>query len=541
MGAARRPPRPATLLAQKSALFGTERGLPDASSSWKRIVVTSGAPLAMSLFLVGLATGALLLIGPISRVNLAPIAYLIPVMVAATRWGIGPAIVAAIASTAAADFFFYPPFYSFRLDDRQAGINLLLFLAVALVSGNLASRLRRETETLKRSEHELQFLYGFSRRLAACHTVSDLAEAIRSYLSKTFGQHTAFFLPAAETVSRQSPGQAVPQIVRDNAALMIKPGGPRSRLVQDENGGRLWLLHTVVSGEVTHSVIAVDAGGGPRIAVDERTDRVEAILKETVQTLEHLNIGGAMEEASFRLKNQLLRDAFHSDLSHELRSPLAAIRGSASVLETIPAIKNGKQTYSLVSAITNEVERLDSFIGNLLHATRVSASDIRPHLACADPRDIINAAIRRRSRGLAAHHVRMSFDSDLPMVNVDSVLIEEAFGQLLENAAKYSPPGSTIRVNARAGRGRVTLSISDEGSGITEDERAQLGRRSFRGERHRATISGAGFGFWIASTFVKANDGSLEVESGGQGQGTTASIVLPEAAIEEETPDSSDE
>jgi two-component system sensor histidine kinase KdpD len=108
----------------------------------------------------------------------------------------------------------------------------------------------------------------------------------------------------------------------------------------------------------------------------------------------------------------------------------------------------------------------------------------------------------------------MSFDSDLPMVNVDSVLIEEAFGQLLENAAKYSPPGSTIRVNARAGRGRVTLSISDEGSGITEDERAQLGRRSFRGERHRATISGAGFGFWIASTFVKANDGSLERRSG---------------------------
>ncbi|HLI99990.1 MAG TPA: ATP-binding protein, partial [Bradyrhizobium sp.] len=188
----------------------------------------------------------------------------------------------------------------------------------------------------------------------------------------------------------------------------------------------------------------------------------------------------------------------------------------------------------LVGAITGEVERLDSFIGNLLHATRVGASDIRPHLSCADPRDIINAALRKRKRQLAAHTVKASFDADLPMVNVDSPLLEEACGQLLENAAKYSAPGSTISVSVRSHDGRVSLSIGDEGVGITKDERAQLGQRSFRGERHRATISGAGLGFWIASTFVKANHGSIEITSEGQGCGTTASIILPEAMLEEE-------
>jgi signal transduction histidine kinase len=110
---------------------------------------------------------------------------------------------------------------------------------------------------------------------------------------------------------------------------------------------------------------------------------------------------------------------------------------------------------------------------------------------------------------------------------VDSGLIEEACGQLLENAAKYSPSGSTISISARAEQERVILSVSDQGVGITPDEQQQLGRRSFRSERHQATIPGSGLGFWIASTFVGANGGTIEISSAGQGQGTTASIALP--------------
>jgi signal transduction histidine kinase len=110
---------------------------------------------------------------------------------------------------------------------------------------------------------------------------------------------------------------------------------------------------------------------------------------------------------------------------------------------------------------------------------------------------------------------------------VDSGLIEEACGQLLENAAKYSPSGSTIAIGARAERERVVLSISDQGVGITPDEQRHLGRRSFRSKRHQATIPGSGLGFWIASTFVRANGGTINISSRGQGLGTTASITLP--------------
>jgi K+-sensing histidine kinase KdpD len=483
--------------------------------------------LFLSLLWVGVATAVLFLVDRLLPLNLVPIVYLIPVTIAATRWGIWPAIAAAIAGAAAADFFFFPPFYSFRIDDPQEIIDLLLFLLVAFVSGDLASRLRRETERLRQREHEIQYLFEFSRRLAVCFTVPDLISAIQNYLADSLGEHTVFFFAALDEDLRPSHTGAVPEMVERRAAAMIGQTGFRAETIIDAPTNDVWLLRAVSSEEATHGVIAANIGSGSRAVIDGKTRRVEAILAEASLTLQSLDIGKAMEEAELRLKAQFLRDAFHDNLSHELRSPLAAIRGSASVLASVPAIRHDHRMHSLVEAITDEVERLDGFTRNLLNATRVSANDVRPHLECADPRDIVNAAIRRRSRQLKAHDVKIRFAEDLPFINVDSALVEEACGQLLENAAKYSASGSTISISTRSESGQVICSVSDQGVGITPDEQRELGRRSFRGQRHQATIPGSGLGFWIASTFVRANGGTIGVSSRGQGQGTTASITLP--------------
>jgi K+-sensing histidine kinase KdpD len=210
-----------------------------------------------------------------------------------------------------------------------------------------------------------------------------------------------------------------------------------------------------------------------------------------------------------------------------LRSPLAAIQGSASVLGTAPTIREDDRLRSLIEAITDEVQKLDGFIQNLVNAARVTANNVEPRRQWADPKDIVNAAVKLRLRRLAEHRVRISFDHDVPLINVDSALIEESLGQLLDNAAKYSPSGSVISVVARAESGQVILSVSDQGVGITRDEQNHLGRRSFRGERHLGTIPGTGLGFWIASTFVRANGGAIGISSRGEGLGTTASITLP--------------
>jgi K+-sensing histidine kinase KdpD len=494
----------------------------------RHVFQTDILPLLWSFLSVGLVTAVLLLLDQAVAADLVPIAYLIPVIFAATRWGIWPATLASIAGMAAADFFFFPPIYSLQVEDPQEAVDLLLFLGVALVSSNLASRLRRETERLRRREKEIHQLYEFSRLLAACFTVSDLIAAIQNYLSRALGQQAVFFAARADD-GRFEPAESdqVPAVVQAHIAAMVATIGAASSAVVDEAARTVWWLGTVCSKTTVHGLVAVNIGGGSRQALEARIRRVDAILDEVSLTLQRLDIEKAIADARLHLQAQLLRDAFHGTLSHELCTPLAAIRGSAGVLDSMPIIRESGPLHSLVEAISDEAAQLEGFIQNLLNATRVTAGGVSPRLEWADPKDIINAAIKGRTRQLAAHTVEVGLDEDLPLVNVDSGLIEESCGQLLENAAKYSPSGSTIAVSARAEQNRVVLSISDQGVGITPDEQQQLGRRSFRSPRHRTTVPGSGLGFWIASTFVKANGGTIDISSRGQGRGTTACIALP--------------
>ena len=492
---------------------------------------TDAVPLLLSFGGVSLVTALLLLLEQQVAASLVPIAYLVPVIIAATRWGIWPATLASIASMAEADFFFFPPIFSFQVEDPQEVVDLLLFLVVALVSSNLASRLREETETLRRRERDIQSLYDFSRRLAACFTASELISAIENYLSQTLGQPAVFF--AAKAGGQLEPPRSgfVPKVVRDSVSSAIEAAAPSARSVVDGATQNVWLLRMVSSETAILGLVAINIGRGPAEALEVRTHRVDAILEEVSLTLQRIDIEKTMEEARLRLQGQLLRDAFHGTLSHALRTPLAAIRGSASELDSIPLVQRDDRIHSLVEAISDEVAELDSFIQNLLKATRVTAGGITPHLEWADPRDIVNAAIKARARRLVTHKIETDFAAGLPQVHVDSGLIEESCGQLLENAAKYSPSGSTISVSIRRGQNDVVLSISDQGVGITADERPQLGRRLFRSRRHQTSIPGSGLGFWIASIFIGANGGSIDISSPGQGLGATASIVLPGAPM----------
>jgi K+-sensing histidine kinase KdpD len=499
----------------------------------RRIFVTQVAPLLKSLTCVCIATVALLLLDRVLPFNLLPVIYLIPVVIAATRWGTWPAIAAALAGGAAADVFFFTPFYSFTMDNPQEVVDLLLFLFVAFVSSHLASRLRSEKETLRRRERELQYLYDFSRRLAVCFTIPDLISAIQEYLAHALGPQASFFVARADGCFETPATGTAPLEVEERVGSMIAKVGLPAYTILDEAAGSVWLLRAVYSEATVHGVIAVNIGGGSHAAIEAKTRRVEAILVEASSTLQRLDIGKAMDEARLQLQAQLLKDAFHGMLSHELRSPLAAIQGSASVLGSAPAIHQDDRLHALVEAITDEAQQLDGFIQNLVNTARVTNNSVQVRLEWADPRDIVTAAMNQRSRRLTVHRVEVEFDDELPLVHVDSALVQESFGQLLDNAAKYSPSGSVISVAVRAQLSNVTLSVSDRGAGITLDERSKLGTRSFRSRRHSEKVPGSGLGFWVASTFIRANDGTIDISSRGEGQGTTASIVLPASWVED--------
>jgi two-component system sensor histidine kinase KdpD len=480
-------------------------------------------PLGATLALVWLATVGLVVINYFVAFNLVTLIYMLPVVVAATQWGLGAGIAAAIAGAAAADFFFYPPLYTFWIRDPQNVVDLVLFLLIAVVTSNLAARLKDEAVALQRREKEITELHTFSQGLATCLNSRDLIFAVQDYLSNTL-RHQAVLIATDNAM----PHAAVPEDVQRQADKLITGHAPSAARVIDARSTRAWLVRSINPEILGYGAIAVDLGDSRSEFIETITRRVETLLDEATLTLKHLKAKEAIEQATLKYQSEVLRDALIGGVSHELRTPLAAILGSCSVLKRMPTIENDRQSRELVEAINEQAGRLDNEIRNLLDATRISAKGVRPQLAWSDPTDIVNAALKQKERRLATHRLVLDIARDAPLIRVDTVLIEQALGQLLENAAKYSPPETEIRICSYAVEQSVVLSVTDQGTGLTAGEKEQVGRQPFRG----VTSGGSGLGLWIASTFVAANGGSLHAESRGAGLGTTMSMRLPAGSAE---------
>jgi K+-sensing histidine kinase KdpD len=496
------------------------------------ILAGQAMPMGATFALVWLATVSLVVINYFVPFNLVTLIYMLPVVVAATQWGVAAGIVAAIAGAAAADFFFYPPLYTFWIRDPQNVVDLILFLLIALVTSNLAARLKNEASALRRRENEVGELHAFSQGLATCLTSRDLIFAVHDYLSNTLRYRAILIATEQDDDRGIGDDAAVPEQVRREAERLIAANAPAASTVRDPRGGRTWLVRVITPEILGYGAIAVELGEGPgeRTAITAR--RVETLLDEATLTLKHLKTKEAIEQATINYQTEILRDALIGGVSHELRTPLASILGSCSVLNRMPAILNDRRSHELVEAINEQAGQLDNEIRNLLDATRISAKGVRPQLMWTDPTDIVSAAIKQKERKLASHLLTVDVAREVPLVHVDTVLVEQALGQLLENAAKYSPLGSEIKIAGRCEAGCVILSVKDQGSGLTADEKGQLGRRSFRGRGHAIGASGSGLGLWIASTFIAANGGSLHAESGGPNLGTTMSLRLPTVAAD---------
>jgi two-component system, OmpR family, sensor histidine kinase KdpD len=477
------------------------------------------APAALTLVLVVLATATIFIFRDfLHSLNLVSIVYLLPVLMASVWWGIWPAILAAVAGALAADFFFYPPLYSFWISDTQNIADLIVFLIVALVSGNLAGSLRQR-------EREIHDLYAYSKQLAACFTTADLIRATQNHLSKCLGHPT--FLIAEQSADDDLPDEGgVPKNLRRDAVAMIIGDGLAPHTILDGVTRRAWLVRRVPLGP-TDYVVFVDLGTGAAGAKLKLDRRIDAILTETAESLARFDLEKALDESRMQAQANELKNALVATMSHDLRTPLVSILGAASVLEQIRGIKEDERARALVGAVHGEAARLDSDIQNLVDAARITAGVGQPNRELTDPVDMVHAAVDQKSARLAAHRLEVSLESDLPLVRVQSALVENALAQLLDNAAKYSRAGSTIKLEGRAERDWVMLSVTDSGVGLTPDERQRIGQRSFRGTRHAATVPGSGLGLWIANTFITANGGRLDAESCGTGLGATVRISLP--------------
>jgi two-component system, OmpR family, sensor histidine kinase KdpD len=485
----------------------------------------------LALAMVAVATVVVYALTQSLEVRRGSAVYLLPVLLAGWHLGLIPALVAAVAGVLWSGYFFFSPYYSFYLARPNEIVNLLLFMVVAVVTSHLANSMKGQKELAQRREKEVGDLYAFSRRLAAASSAADIYLAIEQHLASLVQRKVVLFGAASDRDAKAEHG-ALSQRVRD-AIAEVQTGRTLATIV-DDGAGDIWLVRRVSQKNADFGVIAIDLGSVPPDAIEEVRKRVDDVLSDAAATLERLDVARALNDAKMRSETELLREALIGSVSHELRTPLASILGAATVLSKSPAVAKDERLTSLAGVVRDEAERLNSEIQNLLDATRISREQIRPRQEWIEPQDIVNAALERRRRRLSGHHVSLDMDSNLPFIYVDAVLVEQAFGQIVDNAAKYSPPGSPITVAAKRNGRDIVLSVRDEGAGLTAQESTQLGERFFRGARHATTTSGSGLGLWIAKAFVSANGGKIEAASLGADQGTTVSIHLPFATRQPE-------
>src|ERR1700728_3336536 len=458
--------------------------------------------ILIALLFVAVTTAVAILLRHYVGILRGAVLYLVPVMLAGYNLGVFPAIFTAIAGVIISGYLYFAPLYSFQVASPQEGLNLLLYMVIAVVASHLSSVAKKNINIARKREQEMTDLYAFSRRLAAAPSATEIFVAIQDHLTNLV-QRKVVLLGAADAGGDGD----VPESLR-SAVTRAEHDEGLEQIVQDAND--TWLIRRVSPKTPDVGLVAVDLGKVTGGELADMRHRIDDALADAAATLERLDVARALNEAKMRSETELLREALIGSVSHELRTPLASILGAATVLANASAIAGDERLLGLAGVVRDEAERLNSDIQNLLDATTISRQQVRPKPQWVEPVDIVNAAVEHRRRRLAGHPVTLDLNSNLPIVSADPAQVEQALIQILDNAAKYSAEGAPIRITARRDGASIVLAVHDCGAGLTDDEKRHVGERFFRGSRHAATTSGSGLGLWITNAFIGANGGSVE-------------------------------
>jgi two-component system, OmpR family, sensor histidine kinase KdpD len=446
--------------------------------------------------------------------NLAMV-YLVGVAFVATRIGRGPSAVAAFLSVVSLEFFFVPPYFAFAMDDAQYMFTLAVMLLVALLISTLASRFREQAEEARRRERRTQILYSMTRELAALSDPREIARAAARHLTDVFGL-SATVLPAEGEGSAEPYWEALADPRARSAARGTFETGLRAGSGTDIAPDSPFVCLPLVGSRLV-GVVAL----GPRVGaiLAESLTLLELLARQIAVSIERAQLAAQAESTRVDMERERLRNALLSSVSHDLRTPLAAITGAATSLLHGNAL-SAEARQEMNAMIYEESERLNRLVGNLLDMTRVQSGDLRVAREWQSIEEVVGSAVRRLRKLLQDHPVQADLPRDLPLVPMDAVLIEQVFVNLLENAAKYTPSGSMILVGAKAEAGSLTVEVADAGPGLP------LGAHPGIFEKFSAGSQGVGLGLAICRAIVTAHGGQISAENGATG-GAVFRFSLP--------------
>ena len=489
-------------------------------------VVWTTYAIAMLGVAIGTAAGFLIdLWLPLPNIS---VAFLLVVLLIAMRLGRGPAIFASVASFISFDFFFTEPRFSFSVTDSRNIFTLAFFLAAAVIVSNLASRVRRQVDAAKTNARRTMNLYDFSRKIAVAATRDDVLWAVVHHVAATIRGRSLILLPKDGQLSIAAGYPPEDRLNERDAAAATwtwtagKPSGRGSSTLPAAEW--LFLPLKTVRGPVGVLGVQID---GKEVLAPEENRLLETLADQAAVVIERTTLVADVEAARLAGETERLRSALLSSLSHDLRTPLVSILGAATSLIDYQSVLGPDDRRTLAETIRDEAERLNRFVQNLLDMTKLGSGALRPNFDWADIHDIIGRAISRAERLLRSREIVLDIDPKLPLLQVDPVLMEQVFFNLIDNASKFAPADSAITVWARQHDGAVLIEVCDQGVGIPEADRERVFDMFYRVRATDTKTAGTGLGLAICRGIVEAHGGTIKAEPGMHGVGTCIIIRLP--------------
>ncbi|GAA0650225.1 sensor histidine kinase [Brevundimonas lenta] len=495
-----------------------------AFGSWRGYVIGVG--------FVGLATlAALFLDRTFERVDLG-VVYLSAVLAAGVLYGLRPALAAATTAFLVYNFLFLAPRYSLGIGSPTDLLTLVVFWAVALVTGALAGRVREQARAAQRRASGVSALLAASQALSAAGDRAAAARILAEQTAAAAGAKALVLLPvdgelALVASAPDGVDAALSAEVMAAARWTWEKGEPAGHGTGTLPQGR-WTFRPLEGVRGRAGVAGIEAAALSPGSDEERL--ALALLDQGAVSLERAELATEAVETETLRRADRFRSALMNSVSHDLRTPLSTVLGSATTLidygkSLTPAVRD-----DLLLSIREEAERLGRYVGDLLDMTRLEGGGLNIKSDWTDVRDVLNAAAERVSRRLQTRRMTRDFPASLSVVQADPGLLEQALVNILENAIEYSPDGSTIELAAYEDRGSVVISIEDEGKGIPTAELERVFDKFRRMEESTDRSKGAGLGLAIARGFVEALNGRIAAASPiHDGKGTRVLISLPKA------------
>ena len=479
------------------------------------------------LVVAGSSAVAALLANHFALANLIMV-YLLGLIIVAARWGRGPAVVASLLSVLAFDFLFVPPRFSFAVADTQYLFTLCVMMAVALVVSGLTARVRDQAEAARARERRTAALYEVSRACANAGETYDVVRVAGQRVAEVFESEVAVFLPhrngrLAPAFSEKALFAGDPK--ESSVAQWVFDQAERAGLGTSTLPGSVALYLPLLVSKGAVGVLGAKPAEDGKPFDSERLHLLEAFASQIALAVERTNLAAEAQAAKLQAETERMRSALLASVSHDLRTPLAAIGGAAATLLRREGSLPDSSRLELLQSISDEAERLNRFIANLLDMTRLEAGAISIRKEWQPVEEVIGAALAQMEKGLAGRDVTTRVPASLPLVHLDTALIVQALVNLLENAVKYTPAGSPIEIGARLEDGSIALEVLDRGPGIAAGEERRVFDKFYRLGSGSAP-SGAGLGLAICRAIAAAHGGSA-VAGERPGGGAVFTVRLP--------------